>query len=60
MAELSTEQMGELLELDAKSYSHYEEDKTFPRHNNLITICKTLDVSADWLLGIETKGETTV
>ena len=45
--------MYEALEISANGYASYEQGRTEPSIEILIKICKILDVSADYLLGLQ-------
>lgn len=40
-----------------QQYSRYEQGKREPQLKHIRRICKTFNVSSDWLLGIEKKKE---
>ena len=41
------------LEMSANGYASYEQGRTEPSIETLIKLCKVLDVSSDYLLGLE-------
>ena len=45
--------MYEALKISANGYASYEQGRTEPSIETLIKICKILDVSADYLLGLK-------
>ena len=45
--------MAKLLEISQGAYGYYETGKRQPKLDDFARICKALNVSADWLLGIE-------
>lgn len=49
---LSQVQLGELLGYGDTAISSYETGRNEPSYTDLIRICKVLDVSADYILGI--------
>ena len=42
-----------VLGMSANGYASYEQGRTEPSIETLIKLCKVLDVSADYLLGLE-------
>lgn len=51
--ERSQREMAMLLDVEQASYAYYELGKRQPKLDDFARICKALNVSADWLLGIE-------
>lgn len=54
---LTQQEMGDLLGITAVGYSKYEKETSDPSLSNLKKICEKLEVSADWLLGVEVNRE---
>ncbi len=50
---LSQSEVATLINIANSSYSAYETGKQNPKINVLSRICKELDVSSDWLLGLK-------
>jgi bacteriophage CI repressor helix-turn-helix domain len=46
-------ELANMLGISQKSYSHWENNKTFPSFENLIKLADLLEVSLDWLFGRE-------
>lgn len=44
-------ELANMLGISQKSYSHWENNKTFPNFETLIKLVDLLDVSLDWLFG---------
>lgn len=51
--DLNQTQMGRLLNMTQKKISRLETKQTEPTTEELVLICKTFKVSADWLLGLK-------
>lgn len=51
--ELTQKAIALLLKVDQSSISDWERGKTFPSYIMLLTLCQILEVSADYLLGLE-------
>jgi transcriptional regulator with XRE-family HTH domain len=49
----SQSQMAELLGMKQPMYARYESGATLPSAELLFNICQKLEVSADWLLGLD-------
>jgi len=45
--------MAELLGMKQQMYARYESGATLPSAELLFNICKKLEVSSDWLLGLD-------
>lgn len=54
---LRQEDMSESLEMTRAAYARYENETSEPNLVNLKLICEKLEISADWLLGIDSKLE---
>lgn len=52
---ISQRELGRRIEATQASVSHYVKGKRLPGTVVLYKICKELDVSADWLLGLKRK-----
>ena len=50
--ERSQREMAMLLNVEQASYAYYELGKRQPKLNDFTRICRVLNVSADWILGI--------
>lgn len=48
------EGFAEKIDVSGQMVWRYCNDAAYPKVEKLIKICKALDVSADWLLGLET------
>lgn len=44
--------LAQLTGISAPAINQYVHGDVYPRTNHLIAICKTLNISADWLLGL--------
>ena len=55
--DLSQEQVGEILKKSQQGYSHIENGRAELKIEDLITLCKFYEVSADYLIGT-TEDET--
>ena len=55
--ELSQADLDKRTGIGRANISRYVCNKQMPTVDSLITICKTLDVSADWLLGLRKERE---
>lgn len=53
---LSQGKVGELLKVSSATVSHYETGAKRPLFDNFVRLCLILNVSADCLLGLESKG----
>ena len=56
--ELSQADLDKRTGIGRANISRYVCNKQMPTVDSLITICKTLNVSADWLLGLRKERET--
>ena len=45
--------MSKLLSVEQASYAYYELGKRQPKLNDFTRICRVLNVSADWMLGLD-------
>lgn len=52
---LTQAQAGELLGMDQRQISRYEQGKQDPSATKIIEFCKAYQISADWLLGLTEK-----
>lgn len=50
--------LAKMLEVDRSMISAYENGTAFPKIERLITLCKILNVSADYLLGVSDVRDT--
>lgn len=53
---LTQAQAAEIIGLPQQAWQRLETGKTDPRMSTIYTICKALEVSADWLLGLEERA----
>ena len=44
-------ELANMLGISQKSYSHWENNKTFPSFENLVKLADLFEVSLDWLFG---------
>lgn len=51
--DLNQTQYGKLLNMTQRKISRLENKETEPTTDELVLICKTFKVSADWLLGLK-------
>ncbi len=51
--DLNQTQYGKLLNMSQRKISRLENRETEPTTDELVLICKTFKVSADWLLGLK-------
>jgi len=57
-AGLTQTELGEKLGLSQRAVAHWEHRRSPMYAGQIVTLCKVLDVSAEWLLGIESaKGK---
>lgn len=54
---LSIEKLSELCDLSKNCIGFYERGITIPRIDNLIKIAEVLNVSTDYLIGVDNKNE---
>ena len=50
---LTQKELAEQIGISQKSYSHWENNKTFPSFDNLVKLADLFEVSLDWLFGRE-------
>lgn len=50
---LTQVQLADLLHLSQTSYQRMESGNHDMKMSNIYNLCKTLDISADWLLGLK-------
>lgn len=48
---ITQKELAEQIGISQKSYSHWENNKTFPSFENLVKLADLLEVSLDWLFG---------
>ena len=46
-------ELANMLGISQKSYSHWENNKTFPSFENLVKLADFFEISLDWLFGRE-------
>ncbi|NLJ70689.1 MAG: helix-turn-helix transcriptional regulator [Clostridiaceae bacterium] len=51
--DLSQIEISEIMGISVSTYNGYEQGKQFPKVDSIIPLCKKFNISADWLLGIE-------
>jgi transcriptional regulator with XRE-family HTH domain len=49
---LTQQVVADHLGIKKEAFQHYEYGKRKPPYENIIKLCRLLDVSADWLLGL--------
>jgi len=49
---LTQQAVADFLEIKLKAYQHYEYNLRKPPFDNIVKLCRLLEVSADWLLGL--------
>lgn len=50
---ITQQELAKILNTTRTNVCNYENDRNKPSADMIIEICKTLNISADWLLGIE-------
>ena len=53
---LTQVEIAEILDISQTSYQRMETGEHDMKMSNIIKICRTLDISADWLIGVDDKA----
>lgn len=55
---LTQKELAKILGTTESNVNNYEKNRAYPKAEAIIKICNELNVSADWLLGIQNKSST--
>ena len=56
---LTQVELAEILDISQTSYQRMETGEHDMKMSNILKICRTLDVSADWLIGVDERAVAT-